>query len=65
MFVQRYESTQCRGSKEREDDGVTRTVALEHFGLHERLGRARAELLAHLFFRLPECERFRLRKEVG
>ena len=65
VLVQRDERAERRGREEREDDRVARPVALEDLGLDERVGRARAELLADLRLGLAERERLGLREEVA
>ena len=65
VLVERDERTKRRRREERENDAVARAVSLEDLGLDERVGRARAELLAHLVLGLAERERLGLREEVG
>ena len=65
VLVERNERTEGSGGKEREDDAVARTVALEHLALDERLARVRAELSAHLLLALAKRERLGLREKVG
>ena len=45
VLVERNERTEGSGGKEREDDAVARTVALEDLRLHQRIGCIGAQFL--------------------